>query len=263
MPLDPSQIQSFRSDGYLILDEVFSQEEVDLVRRIWRHDGQLASELKENQNYEGEGIPTRLAYRPHISDDAYGAIASCARIAGPLRDLYGASPQHYYSLNMQKDPGTGGWEYHQDYGYHYEEFLYPDFVSVMVALEPATQANGCLRVVKGSNRLGRLEHQGLGSQRIADRKRLQFALDEMEEVHCELDAGSVLLFDGNVLHASNPNRGDTGRWSLVIAYVPETNVWVREEEPQMNRFEPLDDEALRRAFDRHAAQVLPAHEVTS
>ena len=30
----------------------------------------------------------------------------------------------------------------EDYGYHYQQFLFPAFASVMVALDPATRANG-------------------------------------------------------------------------------------------------------------------------
>ena len=86
----------------------------------------------------------------------------------------------------------------------------------MVALDPATRANGCLKVVRGSNRLGRLEHQSSGSQLIADPRRVAMALREMEEVHCELAPGSVLYFHGNTLHASEPNLSSQPRWSLIL-----------------------------------------------
>ena len=137
---------------------------------------------------------------------------------------------------------------HQDYGYHYDEFLYPQFVSAMIALDPATKDNGCLRVVRGSHRLGRLEHQPHGSQRIADPARLTFALEQMDEVHCELAPGSVLYFDGNILHASDENRSATSRWSFVIAYVPSTNIWVKDGDPHRIPIEPLDEDGLRAAL---------------
>ena len=36
---------------------------------------------------------------------------------------------------MRKEPQTGGWEYHQDYGYHYAQFLRPEgYASAMLAL---------------------------------------------------------------------------------------------------------------------------------
>jgi len=89
--------------------------------------------------------------------------------------------RHYYHLNLQKDPNTGGWQYHQDYGYHYQEFLYPQFVSVMIALNTATRNNGCLKVIRGSHTLGRLEHRMSGSQLIVTETRVALALGDVVE----------------------------------------------------------------------------------
>ena len=113
-----------------------------------------------------------------------------------------------------------------------------------VALDDATVDNGCLRVVRGSHQLGRLEHEHLGSQQIADRQRVAWALEEMDEVACEMTAGSVLYFHGNILHASNPNRTrDASRWCLIFAYVPASNRWVRPDEPHLTEAETSEEEA--------------------
>ncbi len=255
---DPSAAYSsrFTRDGYLILENQIDTTAIEQILRIWRADPTLASEVKENANFAGDdGIRTRLAYRPRLADDAYSALAQSARLVEPLEQIFGTSVQHYYTLNMQKDPGTGGWEYHQDYGYHYREFFYPDFVSVMVALDPATRENGCLRVVRGSHRLGRLEHEHFGAQQIANRERVGLALEEMEEVHCEMSPGSVLYFHGNTLHASNPNLSNTSRWCLIFAYVPSTNRWVLPEAPQLGTLTKLDDAAFRSALTTHEDRI--------
>ena len=168
LTLSAEQIRQFEEDGYLILEKLLDPEDVERILRIARCDPQLAADAKGNQNYEGEGLDTRLAYRPGLADDVYSALARSRRLVEPLEQLFGDRVLYYYQLQMLKDPQTGGWQYHQDYGYHYEQFFYPAFASVMVALDPATRANGCLKVVRGSNRLGRLEHQSSGSQLIAD-----------------------------------------------------------------------------------------------
>lgn len=258
-PLTQEQLNRFHADGYLILEDLIDVEDVDEILRIWRADPLLAAETKENANFDGEeGLRTRLAYRPCLGQDAYSALAQSGRIVGPLEQIYAAPVDHYYSLNMRKDPHTGGWAWHQDYGYHYKEFFYPDFISVMVALDPATRDNGCLRVVRGSNHLGRLEHAGMGSQLAADPARVKVALEQMEEIHCEMSPGSALYFDGNILHASNPNLSATGRWSMVYAYVPSTNIWMLPDAPQMNRVDPLPDEQWRGLVAAHAREVAEA-----
>ena len=219
-------------------------------------DPQLAAEVKENQNFDegADGIGTRLVYRGGLSDDIYSANGRSSRIVGRAEQLFGEPIRHFYHLNMQKEPKTGGWQYHQDYGYHYKEFLYPKFVSVMLALNPATKENGCLRVVTGSNLLGRLEHQQSGSQLITDPNRLASVLTEMDEVYCEMDPGDAMFFDGNILHASGPNVSNTPRWSMVYAYVPESNTYVLDEVPEGlggAPVEQLDDVGIDKMANRH------------
>ena len=55
--------------------------------------------------------------------------------------------------------------WHQDYGYWYENgCLTPDMGSVFIALDPCTKENGCLRVLSGSHKMGRLDHVSIGNQ---------------------------------------------------------------------------------------------------
>ena len=230
--LSAARIRRFEDDGYLILEDQLDPRLVARVLEIARRDPQLSADAKGNRNYEGEGLDTRLAYSPALGEDAYSALARSRRIVEPLEQLFGDRVRYYYQLQMLKDPRTGGWQYHQDYGYHYQQFLFPAFASVMVALDPATRANGCLKVVRGSNRLGRLEHRSSGSQLITDPGRLELALRELEEVHCELQPGSVLYFHGNTLHASDPNLSEQPRWSLIYAYVAASNPYVLPDWPE-------------------------------
>ena len=49
-------------------------------------------------------------------------------------------------------------KWHQDYGYWYSTELYPNMASCMVAVDCAHEYNGALNVLKGSHKLGRLDH---------------------------------------------------------------------------------------------------------
>ena len=254
--LSTAQLQKFAEDGYVIVEDLVDAEGVALLLRLFHTDQELAARTASNKNHEGDGPVTPLAYRESLGDDAYSALARSRRLAGPLEQLFGGEASHYYTLNMMKTPNTGGWQWHQDYGYHYQQFLYTDYISVMVALDPATRANGCLRVVKGSNRLGRLEHETSGSQLIANRERVCIALEHLEEVSCELSAGSALFFHGNTLHASDANLSDQSRYSLIYSFVAASNVWVVPETPSTcTRLDQLADEELAMAMQSHWERV--------
>jgi len=122
---------------------------------------------------------------------------------------------------MQKVPKVGGaWEWHQDYGYWYRSgFMYADqMLSVMFALTRANKENGCLRVLPGSHKLGRLEHGKAGDQVGADMHMVNKYKESVEEVYCELEVGDALFFHSNLLHASGPNRSVHPRWSIISCY---------------------------------------------
>ena len=244
--LSKEQHEDFKRNGYLIVENVLDKAAVKQIRLTAERDAQLAKNVQINKNYEEKGVGTKLVYKDRLGDDAYSAYVRSRRLIEPMEELFNEKMRHYYHLQMLKDPNTGGWQWHQDYGYHYKEFFYPNFVSLMLALDPCTRDNGCLRVLRGSHHIGRLEHQECGSQLMADPERIEWATRELEEVHCELSPGSVLYFHGNVLHASDPNHSSLPRWSIVAAYVTASNTCVLPEvEKKLSPvLDPWDDKKI-------------------
>ena len=121
---------------------------------------------------------------------------------------------------MLKEPFVGGaWEWHQDYGYWYKNgCLYPLMLSAMIAIDGATKENGCLQVLKGSHKIGRINHGSSGDQLGADMQRVEPALERHELVYCEFEPGDVFFLHCNTLHRSAKNTSPKPRWSYIIAY---------------------------------------------
>ena len=155
-----------------------------------------------------EGNTTLLKMWTTAGDDQYGLLARDERMVDLAEDAVG-KPIYLYSHKMtMKQPNEGGaWEWHQDFGYWYNYgCLAPDMMSIYVALDPATRENGCLQVLKGSHKLGRLNHLRENDQTIVEPEHLEAALKRFELVYVEMDAGDALAFDGNLLHRSDANR---------------------------------------------------------
>ena len=94
----------------------------------------------------------------------------------------------------------------------------------MIALDPATKANGCLKVIPGSHLLGRFEHGVVGNQAGADQARVQAVIDRLGVQYCEAPAGSALFFHGNTFHASEANLSDQHRRAYICCYNALSNV---------------------------------------
>lgn len=240
--------RSFWADGYLFKRGYLSADEVALAHETIRTDPSIRSHvLAINDNAGGS---TELALWNHPSDDVFGAIARCERIAGGAERLLGGEVYHYHSKLTMKRPGGGGrWEWHQDYGYWYQNgCLYPDLLSVAVAIDRATRANGCMQVLRGSHRLGRLEHGRVAGQTGADVERVEQALKVLDLVHCEMEPGDALFFHSNTLHCSAANLSPDSRNLLICCYnKASNNPYKPHHHPQYTPLVKLPDEAVAAA----------------
>lgn len=224
--LSDSQIQAFNADGFLIVRNFLNEQEVSKLLEV-----ALADDVINKNSYDlndQTGKKTKLALWFTPGEDVYGLLTKSERMVNSVDKLLeGDAPVcHYHSKLMQKEPKVGGaWEWHQDYGYWYKnEYLLPNqMISVMVAITEAKKENGCLQVIRGSHKMGRVEHGFTGEQVGASQRYVDLALKTMELVYVELKPGDTLFFHSNILHRSAANLSDKSRWSLISAYNRQSN----------------------------------------
>jgi len=246
--LTPHQIADYHRDGYLIVRNFLSAAEADKLYRIATEDDTMRKHAFDLNDQTGKKTKLSLWYTP--GNDSYGLLTKSRRMVDSANLLMdGEAPVcHFHSKLMQKEPKVGGaWEWHQDYGYWYKnEFLFPDqMISIMIAITEANKANGCLQVIKGTHKMGRIEHGFAGEQVGASQHYVDLALKTMEHVYVELSAGDALFFHSNLLHRSEANTSDKPRWSLISCYNRASNVPYNE--PSGSSTVPLEavpDEAL-------------------
>ena len=249
--LTTAQIASYHCDGYLVIPEFFNREEVFKLYSISIEDTAISKNSIDLNDQKGKKTKLALWFTP--GNDVYGLLTRSERMVSSVDKLMdgNASICHYHSKLMQKEPKVGGaWEWHQDYGYWYKnEFLFPDqMISVMVAITEATRENGCLQVIKGSHKTGRVEHGFVGEQVGASQRYVDLALETMELVYVELKPGDGLFFHSNILHRSEANLSDKSRWSLISVYNRQSNVPYNEKSTScLVPLETVPDDSLLRA----------------
>lgn len=246
--LSQQQVESYKKDGYVIVKNFLEKKEVDKLYKIAIADDTLRKHAFDLNDMSGKKTKLTLWYTP--GNDAYGLLTKSNRMVNSVDKLLDgkSSVCHFHSKLMQKEPKVGGaWEWHQDYGYWYKnEFLFPDeMMSVMVAISHANKENGCLQLIKGSHKMGRIEHGFAGEQVGASQHYVDLSLKTMELVYVEIDAGDALFFHSNLLHRSEANLSEKPRWSLISVYNRSDNVPYNE--PSQSSIVPLEvvpDEAL-------------------
>jgi ectoine hydroxylase-related dioxygenase (phytanoyl-CoA dioxygenase family) len=225
--LTAQQISDYNHDGYLIVKNFCNAEEIDRLYSTALNDDAMRQNALDLNDQNGKKTRLSLWFTPR--NDVFGYLTRSERMITPVGQLLGEdSPVcHFHSKLMQKEPKVGGaWEWHQDYGYWYKnQFMFPDqLMSVMVALTPANKENGCLQVIKGSHKLGRVNHGFSGEQVGADMGMVNNALQTMELIYCDLEAGDALFFHSNLLHRSEANLSDHPRWSVISCYSLQSNL---------------------------------------
>jgi len=243
--------QPFLDDGYVMVRGLFNPAEIGGLLQFAKADQELARESYVRR--DSQGGDTRLALRNDLRDgDPYAAIARSRRVVEPMTRFLGDEVYHYHHKMMLKEPRVGGaWEWHQDYGYWYDNgCIFPDMGSCLIAVDRATRENGCLQVLRGSQRLGRVNHTKTGQQAGADPQRVEAAIARFELVYCEMDPGDALFFHGNLLHRSDQNTSDYPRWSLICCYNTKHNDPIIRDgrHPNYSPLELLDDETLHRTL---------------
>jgi len=241
--LTVDQINQYNQDGFLILKDFLGHEEVTKLHQIAIDDKAMSKNAINVNDSAGKRSKLSLWYKP--GNDVYGLLTRSESLVNAVNQLLdGDAPVcHFHSKLMQKEPKVGGaWEWHQDYGYWYKnEFLLPDqMMSVMLAVTEANKENGCLQVIKGSHKMGRVEHGFAGEQVGASQRYVDLALQSMELVFVELKAGDLLFFHSNLLHRSEANLSEKARWSMISCYNRASNFGFNENSSNAASTTPID-----------------------
>ncbi|MBC7887348.1 MAG: phytanoyl-CoA dioxygenase family protein [Ferruginibacter sp.] len=246
--LTTAQLNSYHKDGYLVVPGFLKEAEVSKLHRVATEDDTMSKHSYDVNDKTGKKSKLALWFTP--GNDAYGLLTRSERMVHAVDQLLegDAAICHFHSKLMQKEPRVGGaWEWHQDYGYWYKnEFLLPgQMISVMIAITTANKENGCLQVIKGSHKMGRVEHGFSGEQVGASQHYVDLALKTMELVFVEVNPGDALFFHSNLLHRSDANLSEASRWSMISCYNRQSNKPYNEKSASC--ITPLDivpDEAL-------------------
>jgi len=213
---------SFSNDGYVLKKNLFSEDEINKLKKFIESSSDKQNDARETRSSTGK---LSITLWDHPSDDLFGKFSTNERIVKPMEEYLGDEVYHYHSKIIWKKPGDGGFDWHQDYGYWYHNAcLYPDMGSCFIMLDRPTKENGCLKVLKGSHKVGRIGH-GVSDtpEQTADMERIAELEKRHESVYITAEPGDVLFFHANLLHSSDENKSSDSRRTLIVCFNTKSN----------------------------------------
>ncbi|SDM69248.1 ectoine hydroxylase [Sediminibacillus halophilus] len=232
-PLSQEQINSYEKNGFLMLENFFSETEVkEMSKEIYG----LADEYKQSDKPEVVREPTseeiRSIFAVHQNSDYFDKVSADQRLLDIVNYLLGGDV-YVNQSRINYKPGFTGKEFywHSDFETWHVEDGMPRMraVSVSIALSDNYSFNGPLMLIPGSHEhfiscIGEapedhykksLKMQEFG---VPDHDSMRWLADEYGISVPTGPAGSVLLFECNTMHGSNSNITPFGRNNLFMVY---------------------------------------------
>lgn len=225
-PLTQDQIDQYRRNGFIQLDNVIPEPVLERMRRVI--EDAVGKETAEASSRVSDKSRTPSTYEkifnqkvnlwqrhpevaPFALSNALGGIA--ARLEGRPMRIW-----HDQALFKEPMKGNNKTPWHQDAVYwpHTDRWHQ---TTIWIALKDATTHNGCMAFVEGTQSLGPMPAVDLGDpQDIFD-----YAphLRPVHPVPRPLKAGSCTFHNGLVFHYAGPNKSDDIREAFAVIYMPD------------------------------------------
>jgi len=230
--ITPEQRARYDEQGFLLIREFFSQEEltplVDRLLEIVRAECEVPEDMlvmKDVMVAKGAVDPTTPEEAIakiqdfHNDDLLFEQYSKNPNLLDFIESMLGPDIEVIHTMLINKPPGVDGRHpFHQDLLYF--PFRPADLiVGTTTALEQTTRENGCLVVVPGSHKGELLEHSNPDWEHLNVGYFGAKDLDQdTERVHVEMDPGDILFFHPQLVHGAGRNRTEGFRRTILTHY---------------------------------------------
>jgi len=231
--LSPSSLLDYQRDGYLVIEDVFTQSETEVLRSELA-DLRASRDVRSDPRtvLEPGDQTVRSIFEVQRLSELFAGVLADTRLVDCARQILG-SPVYVHQSRVNFKPALRGKEFfwHSDFETWHVEDGMPRMraLSCSIALTDNTEFNGPLMVIPESHHwyvacVGetpeRHYEQSLRRQEYGtpDAESLRWLVDRGGIQAPKLHAGSVVLFDCNMMHASGVNLSPYARSNLFVVY---------------------------------------------
>ena len=220
--LTQEQINFYHTNGYIVVENVISAENVAELRRITDEFVEKSREVTEHTNvfdlepgHTPEAPQLRRLKNPVVLHPIYDRMLRHNYILDSVAQLIGPNIRYDTSKLNMKSAGFGSpVEWHQDFAFA-TPVSNDDMLSVGLALDDMTQENGCLLFIPGSHK-GPIYDHHQNDVFVGGITDPDFRPDNA--VPIEVKAGGITIHHTRTLHGSAPNASGQSRRLLLLQY---------------------------------------------
>lgn len=220
--LSKTQLAEFEKEGYLFLESVFDPGEVKL---LLDQAHEIFALEREEVVREKDGASARTAFAVQHYNEAYRRLARHPRLVDPVKQILGGDVyMHQCKINAKVAFNGDVWQWHQDYGTWARDDLMPGphAMNIALFLDDVTAVNGPLMFIPRSHRKGMID-AGHDVETTSyplwtiDNDLLAELAEDGGVVAPTGTAGSLVMFHGNLVHASPANMSPYDRTIVYLS----------------------------------------------
>jgi len=224
-PLSDSELQDFQRDGFLLKRQMYPRELIDRLRLQVDdlHGREHATPTPgvwtswEQDLPAGKAPRIRQLMNSEIVSPILDAMSRSSEMLTVMSQLIGPDLYLYHSKLMMKAAHDGTFTpWHQDFGYWHFDLKTPTQVNCMLAIDPADESNGAVRMVTGSHQRGLVPHESFKSDSFS--LGLPGDLTAYPSKLIDMEPGDALFFGALIIHGSGPNRSARDRRANTFAF---------------------------------------------
>jgi len=211
--LSPKAVKRYQERGYHFPVRALTSERAEGYRR-------MAEDLHVSGRDKSVTGDPRISFKLHVAYKWLDEMAHDPLILDAVEDIIGPDILVWSSALFVKESDDGSFAaWHQDT--NYSTLKGPDQVSIWIALSPSLVESGCLRVLPGSHRIGRLVHEETDDMRniLARQERLVEQVDDSAAVDVELQPGEMSFHHLAMVHGSSRNDSGFRRIGYAVRYI--------------------------------------------
>ncbi len=255
MKLSDTQLRSFRDDGFLILPQLFSMEEVKLIR------AELPVLFAERcpQNFrEKDSDVVRTAMGLHLRNEVFARLVRHPRLLEPALQILKEDVYIQQVKVNAKEAFSGEvWQWHYDFATHHGEDGVPKplALNLHIFLDEVNEFNGPLVFIRGSHKHGPVP-TSLDTVTTSyplwtvDSETVKALVTDGGLLAAKGPPGTALIFGDCLVHGSSINMSPWPRRIYSLIVNPISNALTRHRRPDhqhhrdLTPLTPLSDDCL-------------------